>query len=246
VPRRTFLIGVYGIFGSYFLYFLSFKFAPPIQVNLVYYVWPAVMVVLSPAFIPAFRLHPVHLVAAVTGFAGTALIITGGRMVVALDHALGYLCAMGAALVWATYSLMIRKTAPFPGAATSAFCLCSGVLSLGVHVCLEPPFALGFRDLSYLLFTGLGPIGGAVMLWNIALRRGDPRIMGAFVYLTPLLSTLILVFVDQDRFGWVTAAAMGLIISGAVIASTGNDGSRRARVGRQSTGPVPGSGRKPD
>ena len=37
---------------------------PPVQANLVNYLWPLLMVVLAPVFLPHMRLRPVHLVAA--------------------------------------------------------------------------------------------------------------------------------------------------------------------------------------
>ena len=49
---------------------------------------------------------------------------------------------------------------------------------------------------AWLLITGLalGPMGAAFVTWYLALRDGDPRRIGALAYLTPLLSTLLLVW----------------------------------------------------
>ncbi|MCE2880705.1 MAG: EamA family transporter, partial [Comamonadaceae bacterium] len=52
VPLPTLLLGVYGLFGFHFLLFIALRVAPPVQANLVNYLWPLLMVVLAPVFLP--------------------------------------------------------------------------------------------------------------------------------------------------------------------------------------------------
>jgi len=40
LPLTTLLLGVYGLFGFHFLLFLALRYAPPVQANLVNYLWP--------------------------------------------------------------------------------------------------------------------------------------------------------------------------------------------------------------
>ena len=47
VPLRTLALGVYGLFGFHFLLFIALRHAPPVQANLVNYLWPLGMVVLA-------------------------------------------------------------------------------------------------------------------------------------------------------------------------------------------------------
>ena len=97
-------LGVYGLFGFHFLLFIALRHAPPVQANLVNYLWPLFIVVLAPWLLPGVRLRPVHAVAAVVGFAGAVLAILGGRGLRG-GFAWGYVPALGSALVWATFSL---------------------------------------------------------------------------------------------------------------------------------------------
>ena len=82
------------------------------------------------------------------------------------------------------------------------------------------------RDL-WLLAIGLGPMGAAFYLWDRALRDGDPRVVGTLAYLTPLLSTLLIALVGQGRLGATSAAAMGLIVGGAVVGTWAGNRSQR-------------------
>jgi drug/metabolite transporter (DMT)-like permease len=52
VPWKTFAIGVTGIFGYHALYFTAFRLAPAVEVNLINYLWPLLLVVLSPWLLP--------------------------------------------------------------------------------------------------------------------------------------------------------------------------------------------------
>jgi drug/metabolite transporter (DMT)-like permease len=217
VPLPTLLVGVYGIFGFHFCLFLALRQAPPVEANLVNYLWPLLIVVLAPVFLPGQGLAPRHVVGALAGFAGAVLIVTGGRFAFAAEHALGYGLAGTSAFIWASYSLMTKRVPPFPSAAVGLFCLVAGSLSLLMHWWLEAGYVFSARDLPPLVLLGLGPMGAAFFLWDAALKNGDPRIIGSLAYLTPMLSTLVLVATGSGAFGASTAAAMALIVGGAAV-----------------------------
>lgn len=212
VPLPTLLLGVYGLFGYHFLLFIALRHAPPVQANLVNYLWPLGMVVMAPLFLPGLTLNARQVLAALLGFAGAALAITGGR---SLDGGLawGYLPALGAAFVWASYSLLTQRAPAFPTAAIGLFALVSGVLSLACHFWLEPAVQLSTEDGLWLLLMGLGPLGAAFFLWDAALKRGDARQIGLLSFLTPLLSTLLLLWTRGETpnasIGLATALIMG-------------------------------------
>lgn len=216
VPPGTLLLGVYGLFGYHFLLFTAFQHAPPVQANLVNYLWPLGIVVMAPLFLPGVRLAGAHLLAALLGFAGAALVILGGRDLTG-GLAWGYLPALGAAFAWASYSLLTKRVAAFPTAAIGLFGLVSGVLSLLCHRLLEPAVSLTAQDWTLVTVMGLGPLGAAFFLWDAALKRGDPRQIGILSFLTPLLSTLLLVLVRGERPGTTVLLAGALIIGAAVL-----------------------------
>ncbi len=216
IPMRTLALGVYGLFAYHFLLFIALRHAPPVEANLVNYLWPLFIVVLAPVVLPGVALRVPHVVAALLGFGGAAIAIVGGRELSG-TLAWGYIPAAAAAFIWATYSLMTKRVKAFPTTAIGLFGLVSGALSLLCHVLLEPSVALQVRDWGLLAVLGLGPLGGAFYLWDKALKLGDARHIGILSYITPLASTALLIVVSGRSFSWSIGLATAMIISAAVM-----------------------------
>lgn len=216
IPLRTLALGVYGLFAYHFLLFIALRHAPPVEANLVNYLWPLFIVVLSPVVLPGVALRLPHVLAALLGFGGAAIAIAGGRELSG-TLAWGYLPALAAAFIWATYSLMTKRVAAFPTTAIGLFGLVSGVLSLLCHGVLEPAVALQPRDWGLLAVLGLGPLGASFFMWDKALKLGDARHIGILSYITPLASTALLILVSGRTFTWSIALATAMIISAAVM-----------------------------
>jgi len=222
VAISTLGVGVGGLFGYHFLLFTAFRHAPTVEANLINYLWPLLIVLLSPVVLPGYALGVRHVIGACAGLAGAGLIATGGSLHPDLAHVGGYCAAAGAALTWALYSLLTKRLPPFPSGAVGAFCLCSGVLALGAYLLQAGPS--GFTviragDWPFLILLGAGPMGAAFFFWDASLKRGDPRLIGSLSYLTPLLSTLALVALGGKPFTVLSGVAMALIIAGAVVGS---------------------------
>ncbi|MBN3005718.1 DMT family transporter [Chromobacterium alkanivorans] len=219
VPPSTLLVGIYGLFGYHFLLFFAFRHAPAMEANLLNYLWPLLIVMLSPILLPGTSLHGRHILAGILGFCGAALIVSGGKLALSSGHLVGYLLAIGAAVVWSTFSLLTRRLPSFPNSAVGGFCLLSGLLSLLCHALFEPSVAPSAGQWLALFLLGIGPMGGAFFLWDRALKEGDPRQIGSLSYATPLLSTLLLIGTGQGQLNAVAMAAIVLILGGALLGS---------------------------
>jgi len=218
IPVRTLLIGVYGLFGYHFMLFLALQTAPAVEANLVNYLWPLLIVLLSPLFTKSLKLNLRYVLAALSGFAGAVIAITyNSSGLESSSIEIGYLFALAAAVIWATYSLATTKVASFPTASIGLFALVSGLLALGAHFVFEPAAYISSSDWVLLVLLGAGPLGGAFYLWDAALKIGDPRRIGLLAFLTPLLSTVLLVLVSGNSLSWQLLVATALIVGGALL-----------------------------
>lgn len=218
VPLSTLMLGVYGLFGFHLLLFIALRHAPVVEANLINYLWPLGMVLLAPVILPGIRFRWSHLGAAMVGFAGAAMAILGRDTTASvsdIEFHPGYLFALASAFVWSTYSLGTRRVAPFRNAAVGGFAALSGLLSLICHIVLEQAITLTTKDVLLIAVLGAGPLGGAFFLWDAALKAGDPRRIAVFSFLTPLLSTLVLVIATGQSISPNIVVAAMLILGAA-------------------------------
>ncbi len=235
VPLPAFALGTIGLFGYHALYFAALRNAPPAQAGLIAYLWPLLIVLFS-GLLPGESLRPGHLIGALAGFAGAALIILGGKGGFAAEHMTGYALAVACALTWSGYSVLSRRFGTVPTAAVALFCVVTAVLSAVLHLLLEettqPEGVIGWAA---ILGLGLGPVGLAFYTWDVGVKRGDIQILGVASYAAPLLSTLILVVAGIAEPTARLALATILITGGATLAA-------RASLRRSPAPKVSGSG----
>lgn len=220
-PAKVLALGVGGLFGYHLLLFTALRLAPPLEANLLNYLWPLLIVTLSPVLLPGTRLEARHLIGAGLGFLGAALLVLQGASAPAPAPLLGDALAASAALVWAVYSLLTKRVGGFPTESVSWFCLVSGLLSLLCHAAFEPSASLTAADAPALVLVGLGPMGASFYLWDRAMKEGDPRAIGTLSYLTPLLSTLWIAVLGEGTLTAGAAAAGLLIVGGAAVGTLG-------------------------
>lgn len=211
------LHGVGGLFGFHALYFASLRLAPPAEANLVNYTWPLLIVLFSAAVL-GMRLTPRHLIGAGIGAAG-CLLLLGRQAAFPAGAGLGYVLAAGSALTWALYSVVSRRLAAVPSGALAGFCAGVAVLAGMVHLLVEPAVAPGATGWLAIVLLGLGPVGAAFLLWDIGMKRGDPRLLGTLAFATPVLSTAFLAAAGYAALDLRLLGSAALVALGGFIAS---------------------------
>jgi len=219
-PPRAWIVGVGGLFGYHALYFLALRFAPPAEAGLLNYLWPLLIVLFS-SLLPGERLAPHHIIGALLGLAGTVLLFAGNNLSgFAPGQLPGLFAAFVAAFVWAAYSVMSRKLKSVPTDAVAGFCLATALLAALVHGLVEDT-VWPDTTAQWLAITALGvaPVGAAFYAWDIGMKRGDIRVLGAASYATPLLSTAFLILAGFAKPSATIAIAAVLIAGGGLIAA---------------------------
>lgn len=217
VPPKALAIGVYGLLGFHLALFAALQLAPAVQANLLNYLWPLLLVLLAPLFQKS-RLRLSHVLAGAIGFAGAAIaILSAGGDGAKPEYLLGYLFAIAAAVIWATYSLLSSKLGELSSHSVGSYAFVSGLVALGLHFLLESPVQLQVSDILLLAVMGLGPLGGAFYLWDYALKHGNPQRAGIISFATPVLSTSLLLVVSGQALTVEILVAALLIVLAAVV-----------------------------
>lgn len=213
------LHGVGGLFGYHACYFAALAMAPAAEANLINYAWPLLIVVFS-APVLGLHLSRWHITGVLTGLIGCLLLLAHGADFSA-SAMLGYIFAFAAAIIWALYSVLSRRLASVRTGAVVGFCGASAILAAGAHFAFEPTMVPGTTALGSVLLLGIGPVGGAFFLWDIGMKRGDPRLLGTLAYVTPVASTIILGLAGYATLSLATLGAACLVAAGGLIAARG-------------------------
>ena len=234
----TWITTVAAFLGYHLLLFCAFRHAPVLEANLINYLWPLMILLFTPLFLSGHPLGVNHLLAGVMGLGGTVLVMINGELKLQSQYLPGYLLALAAAVVWGGYSVLSRRLPPAPAPVIGACCLLAGLLALLIAQFTEGTIPLHTIPLDeWLLIIGLavGRMGTAFITWYLALRHGDPRRIGILAYLTPLLSTLLLVVMNGESLTLRHLLAGGLIIGGALVGLFGQRTSQQAPINTESS-----------
>jgi len=212
-PAAALAIGLVGFFGFHACYFFALTVAPPVQVTLVSYLWPLLLVLFSGR--PAGR-----------QIAGAVVALAGAWTALA-DHGIGGLsasaipglaAALACALIWASYSAAQRWFADVPPEALGGIYVVTALLAALCHLGLETTMAPRAGEWAALVMLGLGPVGVAFFTWDYAMKRGDARTLGVVANAVPVASTALLVARGIAPATASLAIAAVLVAAGAVIA----------------------------
>jgi drug/metabolite transporter (DMT)-like permease len=220
-PLSFWLQAIAGLFGYHALYFFALRLAPAAEANLINYLWPLLIVLLSALVPGGSRLRAAQLVGALMGLASTILLIgSGGDLGTASGSIWGYAAALGCALVWSSYSVLNRRFANIPSEAMIGVCGAVGLLGLATHLLIEPVSVqpAGGEWLA-LAALGIGPLGLAFLAWDHGTKHGDLPVLGTIAYGAPVLSTLLLVLLGLAQPTIQLIIACVLVVGGAWIAT---------------------------
>lgn len=218
-PVGAWALGVGGLFGYHFFYFVALANAPAVDASLIAYLWPLFIVLFS-AFLPGERLHWYHIAGALLGLCGAAVLVTKGQ---GFDfdpaYGLGYGAAMVCSILWSGYSVLNRRYRGVPVEAVCGFCAGAALLGFITHGVTEIWVMPDTGQWFAILGLGLGPVGAAFFVWDYGTKHGDIQVLGVASYGAPLLSTILLIgFGKADASPAVIAGCL-LIVGGALLAS---------------------------
>ncbi len=218
-PPIAWLIGTLGLFLYHACYFIALAKAPVLEVSLIAYLWPLLIVLLS-ALLPGENLYFKHIVGALVSLLGCWILLGGPQSNFNSDYLSGYLFAAACAVIWSCYSVACRFVKQVPTDAVGLFCAVCALLGWLCHFYFESSYTPdNSAQWLAVLGLGLGPLGLAFFAWDYGIKKGNIQLLGVLSYATPLISTLMLITFTNIQASTSIYLACSAIVLGALIAS---------------------------
>ncbi len=220
-----------GITGCTF-YFIAentaLLFADTITVGLVVAIAPLLTLWTVRLFDKSEKIRFPHIIGAVLGFLGVALISFNGSFHLAADWR-GYALALAAAFSWAVYSVILKKMdtrySPLFVTRRTFFYAVIVLLPIMWLMDIHIEWAQLLRPINYLnvLFLGLCASCLAYLIWAKVVRQIGAVKANNFIYLSPLFICMIGVWVMHETITpWIVAGGI-LVLAGVYVATLGNN-----------------------
>lgn len=199
--KRDLLIASVALTANQLLYYAAFRHAPAAQVDLINYLWPTMLILLS-SLLPKEKLCPSYIIAcALCLFGVYTLISPEEAQKLSSDNLFGLLLAFGAGVSWALYSLYSR----YRGSSNSANCISwacgpTALICLSLHLWFETFVFPNPLEIALILILGVFQTGLAFYFWDRGLKKGCVKILGLSSYSIPVFSVLLLVLFGKTGF----------------------------------------------
>lgn len=187
---------------SQYGYIYAFQNAPPAQINLIFYTWPAILIIIK-AWNITRKLNKWDIAGIWLGFMGIAILLSPDlkQDAFSLRYLSGYLGSILGALGWVAYLLYTDQEKKDKKGFTS---IGEDILILGIfnffHLMItEHWIQPNTNEWMMLSYYSVSMFGIPYYLWRITLKK-DPKMAGALSNATPVLSIIWLILAKITPF----------------------------------------------
>jgi drug/metabolite transporter (DMT)-like permease len=223
IPKFA-LLSVFGVVINQLLFVKGLSITSPISAAIMMITTP-ILVLLIAGLLIKEKITPLKLAGVITGFAGAAMLMASSNHTsVNSDNATGDLLIFTNALSWGTYLVLVK---PFMKKYHTITIL-RWVFLFGLLMV----FPFGFRELSevkwneftantwfFTCFIVVAATFIAYLLNVYALKALSPSVVSAYIYLQPLLATVIALAAGSDRLNMAKIISAFLIFGGVYLVS---------------------------
>ncbi len=203
------IINIAGVCGSEALFVLASKNAPQAHVNLINYLWPTFVIVLAP-LLPNEEFELKYIVSAIIGFLGITILLTHGQGLSMLEwqYSLGYFYAFSCALLWAVYSLGVRKFTRQIPEAVGLYCGLGAVIMWLINPHFDGYIQPTSFEMGLLIYMGVTSHNLAYSCWAYGINKGHYRLLSLLCYVSPFISIgtlVVLGIAETSQQLWISA-----------------------------------------
>lgn len=223
-PLLLIALGVTGVGWFHLSVYYGLQTSTAINAGLLMATGPMMIAALSwMAYGEAISLR--YLAGLLLSLAGATVVIARGdaAALLALEINEGDIWLLGAAMLWAVYSVLLkRRPAELPPLALLFVTIVVGAVSLAPLFLWQSGLALGFEPgietLATLLYVSLLASLLAYQFWNRGVREAGPSRAGLYMYLMPFFSAVLSVIALGEPVAPFHVVGGALIFGGIALA----------------------------
>jgi len=209
-------LGLLGTYLYYILIYFGYANAKGIEVLIIQYCWPIFVILLS-IFILKEKINRWKILSVLFGFLGIFVVLSKGDLsTVHLENLYVDLIVLLAAFIFGLFSVL-SKTIDIESISLTCIYFLTALLASFLSMMLFSEFQLPDRKtILPILINGVFVNGLSYIFWIKALKIGKASFIAPFVFLTPVISTLMLVLFFNEPFHLVYIIGMILVLLGGL------------------------------
>ena len=212
-------LGLLGTYIYYLFLYLGYKEAEGLEVLVVQYTWPILIVIFS-IFILKERLTIQKTIAVVLGFFGVVLVLTKGEFsnIHINNLPVVFLVLLGASS-FALFSVLSKKIHLEAISVTSIYFLSATIASLCSMFYFSSFVIPHLSQWLAILLNGVLINGFSYLLWVNALTLAEASYLAPFVFITPILSAIYLIVLFDEPFEFIYIIGLMLVVLAGLVNS---------------------------
>ena len=215
--KTIIILGILGLGIQQLFYVTALANAPAAQVNVLNYMWPIFILVLS-AFILKEKSSVRVFISFILGLLGVYIVITKGQFVsFQLRYLYGYLLAIGAAFCWALFSVINKKKNYEPISSFLLFNIFGLIFMTFAMIFTNSSFIIPLTEIIGTFYIGLFPTAIAFILWIKALQIGKASFVANLGHLTPFISLVFIFIILKEKILISEIIGLIVIVSGILL-----------------------------
>jgi len=218
---RLMILGLLGTYVYYLFLYFGYSRAIGMEVLVVQYTWPVLIVVLS-IFILKERLNYRKVIAVILGFAGVVIVLTKGDFSsIRIGNISVFLLVGAGSFCFALFSVLSKNIRQEPLFATTIYFITACIASF-FSMFFYSEFALpSMAEIFPVLLNGIFVNGFSYVCWMAALKFTEASYLAPFTFITPALSAVYLVLFFGEPIIPAYGISLVCVILGGLINTLG-------------------------
>jgi drug/metabolite transporter (DMT)-like permease len=211
------VLGFLGTYVYYLLLYFGYKYAVGLEVLVVQYLWPVLIVVFG-AFILKESLTYRKLVAVSLGFVAVVLVVTKGDIsTIDISNIKVLVLVFVGAGSFALFSVLAKNITLEPTGAITGYFFVATVASFVSMMFFGEIVLPQSIDIAAIVVNGVFLNGISYLFWIKALKLKDASYIAPYIYATPVLSAFLLIIIFDEPLYISYLFSLGLVIISGVI-----------------------------